>query len=238
MAHTTPHHSPGVRQLAKILLVDDNANIRKLMEIYLKREGLDVYHAEHGKEALDLLARQQIDLIVADIMMPEMDGLELTAALRGAGFTMPILMVTAKNTWPDKRLGFKSGADDYLTKPVDMEELILRVRALLRRARISSEQQLKIGNIVLDAEGFTLRQNGQAHPLPRKEFQVLFKLLSSPGKIFTRQELLDEFWGMDSEVDERTVDVHVKRLRDKFAHLSEFEIVTVRGLGYKAVRSV
>jgi DNA-binding response OmpR family regulator len=222
--------------MVKILLVDDNANIRKLMEIYLVREGFLVFHAEHGKEALDLLARQHIDLIVADIMMPEMDGFELTAALRGAGFTVPILMVTAKNTWPDKRQGFQSGADDYLTKPVDMEELVLRVRALLRRARISSEQQLRIGDIVLDAETLALRHNGQEHTLPRKEFQVLFKLLSSPGKIFTRQELLDEFWGLDSEVDERTVDVHIKRLRDRLADVSEFEIVTVRGLGYKAMR--
>lgn len=228
----------GVKELAKILLVDDNANIRKLMEIYLKREGFDVFHAEHGNAALDLLARQHIDLIVADIMMPEMDGYELTATLRGAGFNIPLLMVTAKNTWPDKRQGFQSGADDYLTKPVDMEELVLRVRALLRRARISIEQQVSIGSVVLDAEAYVLRQNGHEWTLPRKEFQVLFKLLSSPGKIFTRQDLLDEFWGMDSEVDERTVDVHVKRLRDKFAHQSEFEIVTVRGLGYKAVRRV
>ncbi len=125
-----------------------------------------------------------------------------------------------------------------MVKPIDMDELVLRVVALLRRARISVEQQVRIGDIVLDAAKFELRQNGQEHALPRKEFQVLFKLLSSPGKIFTRQELLDEFWGLDSEVDERTVDVHIKRLRDKFAHQSEFEIVTVRGLGYKAVRRI
>ncbi|MBT9133370.1 MAG: Heme response regulator HssR [Firmicutes bacterium] len=224
--------------LAKVLLVDDNANIRQLMEIYLKRQGFDVYHAEHGSAALDLLSRQHIDLIVADILMPEMDGYELTCALRGAGFTLPILIVTAKHAWPDKKQGFQSGADDYMVKPIDMDELVLRVVALLRRARISVEQQVRVGDIVLDAAKFELRQNGQEHALPRKEFQVLFKLLSSPGKIFTRQELLDEFWGLDSEVDERTVDVHIKRLRDKFAHQSEFEIVTVRGLGYKAVRRI
>lgn len=234
MAHTTPHHSPGVRQLAKILLVDDNANIRKLMEIYLKREGLDVYHAEHGKEALDLLARQHIDLIVADIMMPQMDGYELTAALRQAGYETPILIVTAKETLPDKRQGFQAGADDYMTKPIDMDELVLRVRALLRRAKITAEKKVQVGGVELDAESLELREGGQIHALPRKEFQLLFKLLSNPKKIFTRQELVDEYWGLDSEVDERTVDVHIKRLRDKFAHLAEFEIVTVRGVGYKA----
>jgi len=224
--------------LARVLLVDDNANIRKLMEIYLRREGLEVFHSEHGGDALDVLARQHIDLIVVDIAMPEMDGHELTRALRGASFTVPILMVTAKHTWPDKKQGFQSGADDYMIKPIDMEEFVLRVLALLRRARISMEQQVKIGDIVLDAERFELRKDGQEYALPRKEFQVLYKLLSSPKKIFTRQELLDEFWGLDSEVDERTVDVHVKRLRDKFEHLTEFEIITVRGIGYKAVRHV
>jgi len=226
----------GGENVVKVLLVDDNANIRKLIEIYLQREGLSVYHAEHGADALDLLARQHIDLIIADIAMPEMDGYELTSALREAGFTIPVLMVTAKQTWPDKRQGFQAGADDYMTKPVDMEELVLRVMALLRRAKISAERQLRIGNLALDADTLQLSQNGHEYPLPRKEFQVLFKLLSSPGKIFTRQELLDEFWGLDSEVDERTVDVHVKRLRDKLSHISEFELVTVRGLGYKAVK--
>lgn len=221
--------------MVNILLVDDNEKIRKLMEIYLKQEGYHVLQAENGEEALEVLAELNADLIIADIMMPEMDGYELTKALRDAQFNMPILMVTAKDTFIDKKTGFGLGADDYMTKPVDMEELILRVKALLRRSKISSDKQIKIGSLVLDDESLEVRTPSETIILPKKEFYLLYKLLSYPKRIFTRQELMDDIWGFDSDADERTVDVHIKRLREKFGALSEFEIVTVRGLGYKGV---
>lgn len=222
--------------MARILLVDDNDKIRKLMEIYLKRDAFEVLQAENGAEALSVLDTHSVDLIVADIMMPEMDGYELTEQLRGAGFNMPILMVTAKETYADKKKGFEMGADDYMTKPIDMDEMLLRVKALLRRAKIGSESKLVLGGVELDYETLEVKTPQQSYLLPKKEFYLLFKLLSHPKKIFTRQELMDDIWGFDCEVDERTVDVHIKRLRDKFAYFEEFEIVTVRGLGYKAER--
>ncbi len=218
-----------------ILIVDDNENIRKLIEIYLKREGFNTLHASNGQEALDLIDKHKIDLIVLDIMMPIMDGYELTRELRDAGFIVPILMVTAKDTYPDKKKGFDLGIDDYLTKPIDMEELVLRVKALLRRARISQDKKLRIGDIVLDYDSLEVITPSQEISLPKKEFYLLYKLMSYPKKIFTRQDLLDDIWGYDTEVDERTVDVHIKRLREKFKDFDEFEIVTVRGLGYKGV---
>ncbi|KPU44723.1 heme response regulator HssR [Oxobacter pfennigii] len=221
--------------MVNILLVDDNQEIRKLMEIYLRQEGYHVLHADNGEKALEVLKITKADLVIADIMMPEMDGYELTKELRDAYFDMPILMVTAKDAFLDKKTGFETGADDYMTKPVDMEELILRVKALLRRSKISSERQIRIGQITLDFESLEVRTHSELIILPKKEFFLLYKLLSYPKKIFTRQELMDEIWGMDSEADERTVDVHIKRLREKFGELPEFEIITVRGLGYKGV---
>lgn len=221
--------------MVNILLVDDNEKIRKLMEIYLKQEGYQVLHAENGEKALEVLDAVNADLVIADIMMPEMDGYELTKELRDAKFNMPILMVTAKDTFSDKKTGFETGADDYVTKPVDMEELVLRVKALLRRSKISSEKQIKIGEVVLDFESLEVRTASEVILLPRKEFYLLYNLLSYPKKIFTRQELMDGIWGLDSEADERTVDVHIKRLREKFGGFPEFEILTVRGLGYKGV---
>jgi two-component system, OmpR family, response regulator len=221
--------------MVNILLVDDNEKIRKLMEIYLKQEGYHVLHAENGERALEVLAETNADLVIADIMMPEMDGYELTKELRDANFNMPILMVTAKDTFIDKKTGFGLGVDDYMTKPVDMEELVLRVKALLRRSKISSEKQIKIGDISLDFDSLEIKTPSDTIVLPKKEFYLLYKLLSYPKKIFTRQELMDEIWGYESEADERTVDVHIKRLREKFGTFSEFEIVTIRGLGYKGV---
>jgi DNA-binding response OmpR family regulator len=221
--------------MVNILLVDDNENIRKLMEIYLKQEGYHVLQAENGEQALEVLSGTNADLVIADIMMPEMDGYELTRVLREAQFNMPILMVTAKDAFSDKKMGFGLGADDYMTKPVDMEELVLRVNALLRRSKISSEKQIKIKDMVLDVDSLEVRMPSDTIILPKKEFYLLYKLLSYPKKIFTRQELMDDIWGFDSEADERTVDVHIKRLREKFGEFSEFEIVTVRGLGYKGV---
>jgi DNA-binding response OmpR family regulator len=221
--------------MVNILLVDDNEKIRKLIEIYLKQEGYHVLQAENGEKALEVLADTNADLIIADIMMPEMDGYELTKELRDASFNMPILMVTAKDTFTDKKMGFGLGADDYMTKPVDMEELVLRVKALLRRSKISSDKQIAIQSIILDFDSLEVRTPTETIVLPKKEFYLLYKLLSYPKKIFTRQELMDEIWGFESEADERTVDVHIKRLREKFGSFSEFEIITIRGLGYKGV---
>lgn len=218
-----------------ILIVDDNENIRKLIEIYLKREGFKTIHAGNGEEALAIIESQKIDLIVLDIMMPVMDGYELTKILREYGYMIPIVMVTAKDTYPDKKQGFDLGIDDYVTKPIDMEELVLRVRALLRRSRIAQDKKLVIGDIVLDYDGLEVITPEHEISLPKKEFYLLYKLLSYPKKIFTRQDLLDDIWGYDAEVDERTVDVHIKRLREKFKDFDEFQIVTVRGLGYKGV---
>jgi len=224
--------------MKNILLVDDNEKIRKLMEIYLKRQGFNVLHAANGLEALNLLDKIKIDLAIADIMMPVMDGYTLIEELRNSGCSMPILMVTAKTTLLDKKQGFELGADDYMTKPVEMEELILRVKALLRRSKISVERQIVLGNVVMDYDSLEVRTSEEVIVLPKKEFYLLYKLLSYPKKVFTRQELMDDIWGFDSEADERTVDVHIKRLREKFGGFGEFEIITVRGLGYKGVCKV
>lgn len=221
--------------MTNILVVDDNEKIRKLMDIYLKKEGFQVFHGNNGGEALDIIDNVKIDLIIADIMMPKMDGYELTKELREANYTLPILMVTAKDTYPDKKMGFELGADDYMTKPIDMDELVLRVNALLRRSKISIDKYISIGNIVLDYESLEVRTDADTIFLPKKEFYLLYKLLSYPKKIFTRQELMDDIWGFESEADERTVDVHIKRLREKFKDIEEFDIITIRGLGYKGV---
>lgn len=221
--------------MTNILIVDDNEKIRKLIEIYLKREGFKTFHGEDGEAALDVLDNMKIDLIIADIMMPIMDGYELVEELRTANYNLPILMVTAKNTYPDKKMGFELGADDYMTKPIDMDELVLRVKALLRRSKISTDKHIDIGDIIIDYEALEVRTPTDTISLPKKEFYLLYKLLSYPNKIFTRQELMDDIWGFDSEADERTVDVHIKRLREKFKDIEEFEIITIRGLGYKGV---
>ena len=222
-----------------ILIVEDDKNLRRLMATYLERDGYEVYYAGDGQQALDVLDAQHIDLIISDIMMPNMDGYELTEELRSADYTIPILMVTAKETFEDKKKGFLVGTDDYMVKPLDMEEMLLRVAALLRRANIANEHKLSIGeDITLDYDSLTVTAHGEIYELPKKEFYLLFKLLSYPKKIFTRQQLMDEIWGMDAEADERTVDVHIKRLREKFDDLNEFKIVTIRGLGYKAEKNV
>ncbi len=221
-----------------ILVVEDDKNLRRLMATYLMQEGYEVYHADDGEAALSILDSTHIDLIISDIMMPNMDGYELTEELRAAGYTLPILMVTAKETFEDKRKGFLVGTDDYMVKPIDMEEMLLRVAALLRRANIANEHKLVLGGVTLDYDTLTVNAHDKVYELPKKEFYLLFKLLSYPKKIFTRQQLMDEIWGMDAETDERTVDVHIKRLREKFDDLSEFKIVTIRGLGYKAEKYV
>ncbi len=219
----------------KILVVEDNKNLRKLMVTYLKKNNYEPLEAEDGEQALDIIDKNHIDLIITDIMMPNMDGFELTRELRDANYMLPILFVTAKESIDDKKKGFLIGADDYMVKPVDMDEMVLRVGVLLRRANIINQRKLIIKDIVLSYDEFTLRKGDKIFELPQKEFLLLYKLLSFPNKIFTRQDLMDEIWGLETESDLRTVDVHIKRLRKKFGDFSEFEIVTIRGVGYKGV---
>lgn len=219
----------------KILVVEDNKNLRKLMVTYLKKNNYEPLEAEDGEQALDIIDKNHIDLIITDIMMPNMDGFELTRELRDANYMLPILFVTAKESIDDKKKGFLIGADDYMVKPVDMDEMVLRVGVLLRRANIINQRKLIIKDVVLSYDEFTLRKGDKIFELPQKEFLLLYKLLSFPNKIFTRQDLMDEIWGLETESALRTVDVHIKRLRKKFGDFSEFEIVTIRGVGYKGV---
>lgn len=219
-----------------IMVVEDDTDLRKMMESVLRHNGYRPLLAEDGEEALAILESEQADLIISDVMMPNMDGFELTELLRQSNYNMPILLVTVKDSYADKQRGFLAGVDDYMVKPIDINEMILRVRALLRRAQIANEHRLLVGDTLLDFDALLVRSPAGEMTLPQKEFYLLFKLLSYPGKIFTRQQLLDEIWGMDSTTDERTVDVHINRLRDRFKESHDFEIVTVRGLGYKAVQ--
>ncbi len=221
-----------------ILVVEDDTNARKLMKAVLERAEYSVLCASNADEALQLLDTNHIDLILLDIMMPGMDGYALTNELRGAGNTVPILMVTAKQLPADKRKGFLAGTDDYMTKPVDTEEMLLRIKALLRRSRIISERKLTIGTVELDYDALTVTRDDDRQTLPQKEFYLLYKLLSYPDKIFTRIQLMDEIWGMESESGDTTVNVHINRLRRRFECYPEFELVSVRGLGYKAVKKV
>ena len=219
-----------------ILVVEDDTNARKLMKAVLERAEYCVIPAVNGEDALSLLDSNHVDLILLDIMMPGMDGYTLATELRAAGNTVPILMITAKQLPADKRKGFLSGTDDYMTKPVDTEEMLLRIKALLRRSRIVSERKLTIGSVELDYDALTVSRGDDHQTLPQKEFYLLYKLLSSPDKIFTRIQLMDEIWGMESESGDTTVNVHINRLRRRFENYPEFELVSVRGLGYKAVK--
>lgn len=218
-----------------LLIVEDDENLLFLYQSILEQNGFVVFLATNGVEALDLLDKQHIDLLITDIMMPDMDGYELTQDLRQAGFELPILMITAKNTFQDKKKGFGMGIDDYMVKPIDLNEMVLRVEALLRRAQIVHNKQLTIGQTTLDQSSYQVIIKEEAETLPQKEFLLLYKLLSYPNKIFTRRQLMDEIWGLDSDSDERTIDVHIKRLRQKFQENPDFSIETIRGLGYKAV---
>lgn len=218
-----------------IMVVEDDINTRKLMNEVLGQNGYNVILAKDGIEALDKMAYHQVDLIILDIMMPKMYGYEFTKTLREYGYYLPVLMVTAKETLDDKKEGFIAGTDDYMVKPVDEEEMLLRIKALLRRSKIANEHKLTVGNTILDYDSISVLEDNKTIELPNKEFMLLYKLLSYPNKIFTRRNLMDEIWGMDSDTDERTVDVHINRLRDRLKGNKDFEIVTVRGLGYKAV---
>lgn len=221
-----------------ILVADDDKHTRMLLRAVLESENYTVSTAENGEQALELLDREHIDLVILDVMMPEMDGYEFTRIVRQTDSTLPILMVTAKHLPEDEKKGFLVGTDDYITKPIDEEKLLLRIKALLRRARIVSEQRIVIGEVILDNNSFTVTRGDEVQVLPQKEFMLLYKLLSYPGQIFTRIQLMDEIWGTDSETGWETVTVHVGRLRKRFEGWNEFEIVAVRGLGYKAVKQV
>jgi len=222
--------------MIKILIVEDDVNTRKLMCAIMEKNRFEALEAEDGVSALRLMEKEHVDLVVLDLMMPNMDGYELTRQLRLIWKALPILMVTARQDVIDKRKGFHAGTDDYMTKPVDDEELILRIKALLRRAQIASEHRLIIGDVVLDYDALSVTRGSDITALPQKEFLLLFKLLSYPGTIFTRLQLMDEIWGMDTETDDHSLNVHISRLRERFRDWSEFEIITVRGLGYKAVK--
>lgn len=219
----------------KLLVVDDNKNTRELMRAVLEAENYTVFTAEDGQAALEVMDTQHIDLVILDVMMPRMDGYEFTRTLRANDNDLPILMVSAKQLPQDRKLGFIAGTDDFMTKPVDEEEMLLRITALLRRAKITSERQLTIGEVVLNFDTYTVSStNGESYTLPQKEFQLLYKLLSYPGKIFTRIELMDEIWGVESDTGWETVTVHIAKLRKRFADWPEFRLESVRGLGYRA----
>ena len=219
--------------MATILLVEDDDSMRLLTTAKLKHQ-FNIVCAGDGVEALEVLERRAVDLIIADVMMPRMDGYTLVKTLRERGDSIPVLLLTVKQSFEDKREGFSSGIDDYMTKPVNYEELTWRLNALLRRSRIASEQKIVVGRVVLDSGTYTVQREGETLELPRKEFELLYKLLSYPGQIFTRNQLLDGVWGYDSESGEDTVKTHISRLRNKLRDIPEFRIVTIKGLGYKA----
>lgn len=219
----------------QILVVEDDKNTARLMKAVLKHAGYEAHQAANGAEALEITDKQHIDLIVLDVMMPVMDGYEFTEHMRDGGDETPILMVTARELPEEKCRGFRAGTDDYMVKPVNEEELLLRIRALLRRSRIASERKLRIGKVTLDYDAFSVTRDGVTETIPQKEFQLLYKLLSYPDRIFTRLQLMDEIWGMDSDTLETTVNVHITRLRRRYENWPEFELVAVRGVGYKAV---
>lgn len=219
-----------------ILVVDDDKNTRRLLKAVLESEMYTAHTAENGEDALAVMDREHIDLAVLDVMMPKMDGYEFTKLLRENQNNLPILMISARQLPRDKHKGFLVGTDDYMTKPIDEEEMLLRIKALLRRAQIVNERKIVIGDVVLDYDSFTVKKPGQMQELPQKEFMLLYKLLSYPGKIFTRIQLMDEIWGAQSETGWETVTVHIGRLRRRFEDWEEFKIESVRGLGYKAVK--
>ena len=218
-----------------VLVVEDDKNLKKLMVTYLKRNNYTVFEANNGIQALDIIDKQYIDLVISDVMMPEMDGFELLNELRTSNYEIPIMLITAKGDISDKKQGFILGADDYMVKPVDMEEMILRVSVLLKRVKSANKRKIVIDDLIIDYDQLSVTKHGKVYNLAQKEFYLLYKLISTPNTIFSRQELIEEIWGLESESEYRTVDVHIKRLREKLSDLNEFEIVTVRGAGYKIV---
>ena len=220
----------------KILVAEDDAELQQLFCRVLTRSGYTAIGVPDGVAALETLEKEYIDLIVSDIMMPRMDGYTLVRSLRDTGNNIPVLMITAKDSFQDMQFGFLAGTDDYMVKPVNVNEMVLRIQALLRRARMVADRRQSIGTTSFEFDSFTVRRESDTLVLPQKEFLLLYKLVSSPGHIFTRQQLMDDIWGVDSQTDPRTVDVHINRLRDHFRENPDFEIVTVRGIGYKAVK--
>lgn len=218
-----------------ILVVEDDRELQELFCAVLEQNGYTALPAKDGIEAFDVLDNAQVDLVISDIMMPRMDGYELTRALRDTGYTMPVLMITAKERPADKREGFSAGTDDYMVKPIDVDEMVWRVEALLRRSRMVSQRKATVGSAELDCDRLTVRAGGAVTELPQKEFYLLYKMVTSPNRIFTRRQLMEDVWGPDSEADPHTLEVHISRLRERFRGSPDFEIVTVRGLGYKAV---
>ena len=222
--------------MLKVLVVEDDQSLRKLFCAVLAKHNYQVVEAENGEEALDVLDRETVSLIITDVMMPEMDGYEFSSLVRDYDKKIPILMVTAKGEIDDKQQGFASGIDDYMVKPIDVNEMIFRVEALLRRAEVINDRRVVVGNTAFKYDELTVVDTQGESLLPQKEFYLLYKLISYPGKIFTRQHLMDEIWGIEVDSETRTVDVHINRLRDRFKENTDFEIVTIRGLGYKAVK--
>ena len=218
-----------------VLVVEDDKNLKKLMVTYLKKNNYTTFEARNGIQALDIIDKQYIDLVISDIMMPEMDGYELLNELRIANYEIPIMLITAKSDISDKKQGFILGADDYMVKPIDMEEMVLRVSVLLKRAKRANKRKIILRDLIIDYDQLSVVKHDKVYNLAQKEFYLLYKLVSTPNTIFTRQELIEEIWGLESESEYRTVDVHIKRLREKLKELNELEIVTVRGLGYKCI---
>ncbi len=218
--------------MAVILIVEDDEAVRLLIGHRL-RARYSILTAGDGKQALDIIDSQHVDLLIADIMMPRMDGFELVQNLRRRGIEIPVLMLTANQSFDAKRTGFRSGTDDYMTKPVNYEELLWRVQALLRRAHVFVEEKIELGGVVLDPSTYTMAKGELRIELPRKEFDLLFKLLSTPGRIYTKSQLMDDIWGHDSASDEDTVKTHISRLRNRIREFNEVAIVAVKGIGYK-----
>lgn len=224
--------------MLKILIVEDDKELQQLFQRVLIKNGYATRCAMNGQQALEVIDQEYIDLIISDVMMPVMDGYELVRTLRETGIQIPVLMITAKDAFDDMRLGFLSGSDDYMVKPVNVNEMVLRVSALLRRAQMINDRRQVIGNTELEFDSMSVIANGQIQVLPQKEFMLLYKMVSFPGRIFTRQQIMDDIWGYDSDTDSHTVDVHIGRLRERFRENEDFQIVTMRGVGYKVVKKV
>ncbi len=222
--------------MLKILIAEDDRELRQLFSHVLTKNGYAVKGVSNGKEALDAMDNDYFDLVITDIMMPIMDGYTLVQQLRDTGNITPVLMITAKDAFDDMNQGFVSGTDDYMVKPVNVNEMLLRVKALLRRAQMINDRRQVVGNTVMELDSLTVTTDTESMVLPQKEFMLLYKMLSYPGKIFTRNQLMDEIWGYDNESDTHTVDVHIGRLRERFRNNTDFKIVTMRGVGYKVVK--
>ena len=222
--------------MLKILIAEDDRELNRLFSHVLIKNGYAVKGVADGKEALDAMEKEYFDLIISDIMMPNVDGYELVRSLRDAGYTTPVMMITAKDAFDDMKRGYLSGTDDYMVKPINVNEMILRVGALLRRAQMINDRRQVIGSTTLECDSLTVTTEAGSEVLPQKEFMLLYKMAAFPGKIFTRQQLMDEIWGYESESDTHTVDVHIGRLRERFRDNRDFKIVTMRGVGYKVVK--